>query len=62
MTKDKPAPAQQTKTAEAAPLQPTELEVAEGDYYRYLERLGAPSAQKVALAVFRELSVAHFAG
>ena len=54
MTKDKPAPAQRTKTADktlktprtsgrgpalaAAPLQPIEPEIAEGADHRYLER------------------------
>ncbi len=45
---------------ETAPPRQTEVEIAEGDYYHYLERLGAPSAQKVALARFRKLSVVHF--
>ena len=72
MPKDKTAPFQRTKTAdktsktlqdsghrediEAAPLRLTEAEIADRDYYRTLERLGAPSAYTVALAVFRTRS------
>ena len=73
--KEKTAPFQPTKTddktsttlqasghcedPEAAPLQLTEIEMADRDFYRQLERLGAPSAYSVALAVFRTRSLEH---
>ena len=76
MLKDKTAPSPRIKNAdersktpqvsghrediEAAPLRLTGIETAEGDFYRQLERLGAPSANAVALAAFRKLSVEHF--
>ena len=42
MTKKATARSQRTKTAKTASLQPTELEIAKGAYYRYLERDGNP--------------------
>ena len=42
MPEDKAAPSQRTKTAETAPLQPPDQEIAEGADHRSLERNGDP--------------------
>ena len=76
MAEDKGVPSQRTKTANetsktlqgwrlredmgAAPRRLTELEIADRNSYQQLERLGAPSAYTVALAVLRKKSVEHF--
>ena len=60
MTKNKTAPTPRTKTAETAPLQPTDLEIAEGAYYRYVERNGNPGDEFTDwLQAERELKAAH---